>query len=511
MDGQRFDDLTRLLATGTDRRRIVVAAAAVMAGLFTPLRVIRRPVAAAEPTCHGQPYDPSDQCCTPTGVQPQKPIADLDACPERVADPNNVPVSNGCGSGPFGWLVPNTFGRADFKPACDAHDFCYEQCNVPQEVCDQAFLNDLLAACAAAYADDARNLRRCNRRAELYHRVVSRSRRGRIAYEDAQKKGCQCCAPQCTNCGPCDDCVDGVCVSRCDAGCERCEDGQCVSLCDTRSCEVCDGNGGCSPLCDPGLCLVCDGEGNCVTVCTDGQTCVNGTCVDTCDPPCNPGKCEVCQQGKCVSICGTGERCENGTCTGGTCNDGVKNGDETDVDCGGPDCPPCGLGKHCLDEDDCGTVEYQGVTWWLNCVDNTCVMCGEGREPLVCNTVDGWGCFEPGAECCGGSVLSPDTDRVCHHDQICQRRFACGPRCCSDVYREFCCNGECIQAKSNEDFYRKCPDDTCCPEGQWCYGNEQSGYVCCPPNRGCYGFCCSEGEWCRESADGGYECAPPWW
>jgi len=45
------------------------------------------------------------------------------------------------------------------------------------------------------------------------------------------------------------------------------------------------------------------------------------------------------------------------------CNDGVRNGNETDTDCGGPDCTPCGNGQHCLVNGDCTSG---------NCSGNTC-------------------------------------------------------------------------------------------------------------------------------------------
>jgi hypothetical protein len=38
-----------------------------------------------------------------------------------------------------------------------------------------------------------------------------------------------------------------------------------------------------------------------------------------------------------------------------TCSDGIKNGAETDVDCGGGTCPDCGLGKTCGAGSDCTT------------------------------------------------------------------------------------------------------------------------------------------------------------
>lgn len=63
--------------------------------------------------------------------------------------------------------------------------------------------------------------------------------------------------------------------------------------------------------------------------------------------------------------CADGERCEsdddcvsfvcapNGTCQAARVGDGVRNGDETDVDCGGPGAPPCGVGLLCVNGSDC--------------------------------------------------------------------------------------------------------------------------------------------------------------
>jgi uncharacterized protein YjdB len=44
-----------------------------------------------------------------------------------------------------------------------------------------------------------------------------------------------------------------------------------------------------------------------------------------------------------------------GTCSGPTCSDGVKDGFETDVDCGGPECAPCGATLACLAGTDCAS------------------------------------------------------------------------------------------------------------------------------------------------------------
>jgi FG-GAP-like repeat len=47
-----------------------------------------------------------------------------------------------------------------------------------------------------------------------------------------------------------------------------------------------------------------------------------------------------------------------------SCSDGVKNGSETDIDCGGSACVPCVAGKACLHANDCSTTE---------CLNNVCI------------------------------------------------------------------------------------------------------------------------------------------
>ncbi|MBX3199877.1 MAG: hypothetical protein KF894_17205 [Labilithrix sp.] len=97
--------------------------------------------------------------------------------------------------------------------------------------------------------------------------------------------------------------------------------------------------------------------------------------------------------------CATGDDCRTGVCAGGTCQaatntDGVRNGDETDVDCGGSSGPPCAAGKTCLADTDCA----RGA-----CVDFTCggapgAGCGAGALPRC-------GAGEPcagGADCASG-------------------------------------------------------------------------------------------------------------
>jgi hypothetical protein len=105
---------------------------------------------------------------------------------------------------------------------------------------------------------------------------------------------------------------------------------------------------------------------------------------------------------------------------GPTCRDKVQNGAETDVDCGGPDCPRCLTGQHCATHLDCATaICTQGVCHDClneglecgadfngdcacdrgNCTSNvgrTVTTCADCVAPWVCLLPD---CYPP----CGSS------------------------------------------------------------------------------------------------------------
>src|SRR5262245_22651741 len=96
--------------------------------------------------------------------------------------------------------------------------------------------------------------------------------------------------------------------------------------------------------------------------CFDGER--NG---DETDVDCGGMRCAPCEDGK---KCGHNYDCRSARCVAGacgprvTCQDGVRNGMETDVDCGGPACPYCGVGKRCRSDGDC----VRAI-----CVAGTCV------------------------------------------------------------------------------------------------------------------------------------------
>ncbi len=121
-----------------------------------------------------------------------------------------------------------------------------------------------------------------------------------------------------------------------------------------------------------------------VSTCTDGFA--NG--VET-DIDCGGGECPACPND---SACLVGDDCESnacelGTCTFPTCGDGRHNGEETGVDCGGPDCAACEVDGGCTDHADC----LEGL--W--CIDDACTepACDDGIHNGEEVTVDcGGGC-----------------------------------------------------------------------------------------------------------------------
>jgi cysteine-rich repeat protein len=141
-----------------------------------------------------------------------------------------------------------------------------------------------------------------------------------------------CGGPSCAPCAP---------TQRCDT----------FSDCDS---DVCNGQGRCAePTCDDGarngaeVGVDCGADSGC-GLCGDGEACTTmGDCVS----------------GVCDSV--------NGTCRAPACDDTVRNGDETDIDCGGAGCSPCPDGLGCLVGGDCASLICDAST--LQCVNAGCV------------------------------------------------------------------------------------------------------------------------------------------
>lgn len=130
-----------------------------------------------------------------------------------------------------------------------------------------------------------------------------------------------------------------------------------------------------------------------------------------------------------------------------TCQDGLNNGTETDLDCGGRGCPPCGDGKQCLVHEDCTSSV---------CESDVC-------QPEACD--DG---VQNGAETdldCGGSGCAAclETGR-CALPSDCQSGV-----CLTGVCRAATCvDGLKNGTESDKDCGGTCPG---CALGQACVSN----------------------------------------
>jgi alpha-tubulin suppressor-like RCC1 family protein len=157
----------------------------------------------------------------------------------------------------------------------------------------------------------------------------------------------------------------------CSSGMKDCGTG-CVAEtpdvgCGASTCTACPGSTHGKAICTAGTCdVACDAgytlaNGACVSVCADNVK--NGLETDT---DCGGPACPACADGK---SCGANSDCASGVCTNGkcqapSCTDGVQNGTELGVDCGGSCSAACGLGFGCNGNSGCTSGR---------CVSGVCV------------------------------------------------------------------------------------------------------------------------------------------
>ncbi len=185
---------------------------------------------------------------------------------------------------------------------------------------------------------------------------------------------------------------------------------------------------------DPGTCTtrICDGNGGITTLPDDNNLPVDGNpcTLDTCDKgvPSNPAapKGTICNslgtpkycddKGVCVE-CNANVECNGGTCKAGLCdgsspcNDVKKNGNETDVDCGGGVCPVCEVQHTCKVAADCATnICTNGVC------QSPAATCNDGKKNQDETDVD-----------CGGTTCGPcDALKQCAGPDDCKSALCLG-------------------------------------------------------------------------------------
>ncbi len=99
--------------------------------------------------------------------------------------------------------------------------------------------------------------------------------------------------------------------------------------------------------------------------CGNGVTDVNETDNDCGGPDCD--ECKLGQSCNFDSDC-VNDECTESQCRDASCMDGVMNGKETDINCGGPDCPACVAGQSCAKASDCTSNHCEGGI----CQEATC-------------------------------------------------------------------------------------------------------------------------------------------
>ena len=256
-------------------------------------------------------------------------------------------------------------------------------------------------------------------------------------------------AGNCVECLKDADCTADVTKDHCDANTHACVAAQCTDnvkdgLETDKDCGGGPGSG-CSPCADG---LMCNGITDCgaQSYCNAG-VCAAATCTDNVkDAP--GGHAETDKDCGGATCRGQGHLCGNtfgcavdGDCTSGfcnptsskcaapTCSDTFQNQGETDVDCGGPNCSPCALTKHCMQTSDCAA----GV-----CTGNVCSPAALGA---ACNT---------GADCSAGKFC---TDGVC-----CSAASCGGCQTCAGALKQGGSNdGNCGAVINNTDPKNDCP------------------------------------------------------
>ena len=123
----------------------------------------------------------------------------------------------------------------------------------------------------------------------------------------------------------------------------------------------------------------CSLASDCKSGVCSGSVCVAPSCTDSVkngdetDVDCGGTTCGACADSKKCILAGD---CKSGVCTAGacaapSCTDSVKNGVETDVDCGGGTCPKCADTKACAYASDCksGVCDSAGKCAVPSCTD----------------------------------------------------------------------------------------------------------------------------------------------
>jgi hypothetical protein len=176
------------------------------------------------------------------------------------------------------------------------------------------------------------------------------------------------------------------------------------------------------------------------------------------------GSCPACPNG---APCTKGTDCKSGTCvqnicTAHACDDGAANGDETDTDCGGS-CSPCADGSACGAATDCKS----GICMGNKCVPPSCMdKLKNGSE----TDVD-----------CGGTCMDCGDGKACVAPGDCASGVCTGMKCAAVSCMDKVKNG----TESDVDCGGSCPgcaDDMSCTMPSDCLSGTCTAMKCAKPS-----------------------------
>jgi hypothetical protein len=152
-------------------------------------------------------------------------------------------------------------------------------------------------------------------------------------------------------------------------------------------------------------------------LCANGVRDINESDVDCGGPQCVP--CAIGRLCRAASDCQSGICGIDGRCAANSCSDGIRDGNESDVDCGGS-CPACPAGLLCRTGSDCQS--------------GSCGANGRCTAANPCNNGvrDG---FESDIDCGGGQCPVCPNGRRCYASTDCQSGICAAGLCSSTPYQ----------------------------------------------------------------------------
>jgi hypothetical protein len=189
--------------------------------------------------------------------------------------------------------------------------------------------------------------------------------------------------------------------------------------------EACDdgnntGEDGCTE-CATDECYDCTADGGQLSTCTFAASATACQSTKVCDGA-----------GTCVE-CVADMQCGGGFCYQNACHkcdDTMKNGDETDADCGGANCGPCAQGKTCAAATDCMSTFCADGVCCADACDGACLACNISGSEGTCDVIakyapdpvygTGMSCTEAdGKICSGGGVCLLALGQTCMSPASC--------------------------------------------------------------------------------------------